>query len=108
MSSEYIFGADQLIIFVWKHLQRELLKLYRFLEATPEIYQMSYRTLTRSFSRTLVTPARFPYRSLSTSLRRNDILSELEEKLHPRELVERKRKLMEEKYGEKLKKAAEK
>ncbi|KIR63920.1 ATP synthase mitochondrial F1 complex assembly factor 1 [Cryptococcus bacillisporus CA1873] len=69
---------------------------------------MSYRTLTPSFSRTLVTPARFPYRSLSTSLRRNDILSELEEKLHPRELVERKKKLMEEKYGEKLKRAAEK
>ncbi|KIR82608.1 ATP synthase mitochondrial F1 complex assembly factor 1 [Cryptococcus gattii E566] len=69
---------------------------------------MAYRTLTHSFSRSLVTPARFPYRSLSTSRRRNDILSELEEKLHPRELVERKKKLMEEKYGEKLKKAAEK
>lgn len=69
---------------------------------------MAYRTLTRSLPRSLVTPIRFPFRSLSTTLRRSDILSDLEEKLHPRELVERKKKLMEEKYADKLRKAAEK
>ncbi|OWZ75612.1 ATP synthase mitochondrial F1 complex assembly factor 1 [Cryptococcus neoformans Bt85] len=69
---------------------------------------MSYITLTRSFPRSLRSTARFPFRSLSTTLRRNDILSDLEEKLHPRELVERKKKLMEEKYSDKLRKAAEK
>lgn len=69
---------------------------------------MSYITLTRSFPRSLRSTARFPFRSLSTTLRRNDILSDLEEKLHPRESVERKKKLMEEKYSDKLRKAAEK
>ncbi|WWC91068.1 uncharacterized protein L201_006009 [Kwoniella dendrophila CBS 6074] len=45
-------------------------------------------------------------RSLSTSLVRRDVLSELENQLHPRELIERKRKEFEEKYGDKLNKKA--
>ncbi|WVF65430.1 hypothetical protein IAT40_000157 [Kwoniella sp. CBS 6097] len=38
---------------------------------------------------------------------RPDLLNELEKQLHPRELIERKRKEFEEKYGDKLKKRVE-
>ncbi|OCF56328.1 ATP synthase mitochondrial F1 complex assembly factor 1 [Kwoniella mangroviensis CBS 10435] len=43
-------------------------------------------------------------RSLCTTQIRRDVLSELENQLHPRELIERKRKEFEEKYGDKLNK----
>ncbi|WWC72966.1 uncharacterized protein I206_106930 [Kwoniella pini CBS 10737] len=47
---------------------------------------------------------RLSSRALSTSKVRRDVLSELENQLHPRALIERKRKEFEEKYGDKLKK----
>ncbi|WVW79505.1 hypothetical protein I302_101474 [Kwoniella bestiolae CBS 10118] len=47
---------------------------------------------------------RIASRGLSTSHVRRDVLSELENQIHPRELIERKRKEFEEKYGDKLNK----
>ncbi|WVQ63767.1 uncharacterized protein L199_001921 [Kwoniella botswanensis] len=44
------------------------------------------------------------HRSICTTQVRRDVLSELENQLHPRELIERKRKEFEEKYGDKLNK----
>ncbi|WWD06891.1 hypothetical protein V865_004988 [Kwoniella europaea PYCC6329] len=44
------------------------------------------------------------HRSICTTQIRRDVLSELENQLHPRELIERKRKEFEEKYGDKLNK----
>jgi ATP synthase F1 complex assembly factor 1 len=42
-------------------------------------------------------------RPLSTSLVRRDVLEELDAQLNPREIIERKRRAFEEKYGDKLK-----
>lgn len=46
-------------------------------------------------------------RGLSTTLLRSDLSAELEKQLNPREVIERKRKEFEEKYGDKLKKKVE-
>ncbi|KAL7421292.1 hypothetical protein Q5752_004177 [Cryptotrichosporon argae] len=46
-------------------------------------------------------------RAFSTSAARRDVLADLEEKIMPRELVERKRKAFEDKYGDKLRRRAE-
>ncbi|WRT69214.1 uncharacterized protein IL334_006198 [Kwoniella shivajii] len=48
--------------------------------------------------------ARLNTRNFTASAVRKDVLSELDNQIHPRELIERKRKEFEEKYGEKLKK----
>lgn len=46
-------------------------------------------------------------RPFATSARSGDIIKKLEESLTPREAVERKRKEMEAKYGDKLKQRVE-
>ncbi|WVQ81122.1 hypothetical protein IAT38_003244 [Cryptococcus sp. DSM 104549] len=79
----------------------------------PVIPLMAARSLLASSSRlgrpALLRQLHFnqAQRSLSTSLSRRDILSELDKQLHPREIVEKKKKEMEEKYAEKLRKRAE-
>ncbi|WWD21391.1 hypothetical protein CI109_105876 [Kwoniella shandongensis] len=57
-----------------------------------------------------ISPSTLPRstsRALTTSSIRSDILNELEKQLHPRELIERKKKEFEEKYGHKLKQKIE-
>jgi len=46
----------------------------------------------------------FGARALSSTTTRRNVLKDLEEQITPRELVERKRKEFEAKYGDKLKK----
>ncbi|OCF42984.1 ATP synthase mitochondrial F1 complex assembly factor 1 [Kwoniella heveanensis CBS 569] len=58
---------------------------------------------TASTSRLIQTQIR----CFTNSQRRSDLLNDLEKQLHPRELIERKRKEFEEKYGDKLKKRVE-
>ena len=58
----------------------------------------------------LVTPHRcfsFTAIRLRSTEASSSVLEKLEEQLHPRELVERKRKEMEAKYGDKLKARAQ-
>ncbi|WVQ93103.1 hypothetical protein IAU59_000167 [Kwoniella sp. CBS 9459] len=51
-----------------------------------------------------LTPRLLQIRCLTTTRVRSDLLNDLAKQLHPRELIERKRKEFEEKYGDKLKK----
>lgn len=46
-------------------------------------------------------------RNLSATARRLDIEAEIDKRINPREVIERKRKEFEEKYGNKLKKKVE-
>ncbi|WWC63892.1 uncharacterized protein I303_106497 [Kwoniella dejecticola CBS 10117] len=62
--------------------------------------------LNRSSATAPASTYRVAAKTLSTSAVRRDVLSELENQLHPRELIERKRKEFEEKYGDKLNKKA--
>jgi ATP synthase F1 complex assembly factor 1 len=66
-------------------------------------------TLTRiPLSLSLRASSSRSVRALSSTARaQRDILEEFSEQITPRELVERKRKEMEAKYGDKLKKKAE-
>ncbi|WVR08962.1 hypothetical protein IAU60_006021 [Kwoniella sp. DSM 27419] len=68
--------------------------------------------LTARLPRTLASTARSSgasscRRGLAATSVRLDILNELEKQLHPRELIERKRRAFEEKYGDKLKRKIE-
>lgn len=63
--------------------------------------------LRRFAARAGPSTARLAFRAFSASRCRSDIASELEKQLNPRELIEKKRKLYEEKYGDKLKKRVE-
>lgn len=62
-------------------------------------------------SHALVKPSRWTpttlLRCLSASATRRDIQAEIERQLNPREIIERKRKEFEDKYGDKLKKRVE-
>ncbi|WVQ73794.1 hypothetical protein IAR50_003374 [Cryptococcus sp. DSM 104548] len=65
---------------------------------------MSLRLLSRAARPSI---SRIALRSFSTTVRRCDVLSDLDKHINPRELIEQKKKLMEEKYAQKLKKRAE-
>jgi ATP synthase F1 complex assembly factor 1 len=47
------------------------------------------------------------FRALSVTSRRQDIEAEIDKRINPREVIERKRKEFEDKYGHKLKKKVE-
>ncbi len=51
--------------------------------------------------------AQLPIRSFSSSRCQRDILQDLDKQLNPREIIEKKRKIFEEKYGDKLKRKIE-
>lgn len=69
----------------------------------------SMRSVHASSSR-LITPLRsvLTVRTLSTTRPRNDIQAEIDKRINPREVIEKKRKEFEDKYGDKLKKKVEK
>ncbi|WVN88010.1 uncharacterized protein L203_103208 [Cryptococcus depauperatus CBS 7841] len=69
---------------------------------------MSLRLLSHLPTFRQVTASRVlsPLHSFSTITPRCNILTELEDKIHPREVVEQKKKLMEEKYADKLREKA--
>ena len=63
------------------------------------------RSVQASSSR--LGPLRVVGRNISVTARRLDIEAEIDKRINPREVIERKRKEFEEKYGNKLKKKVE-
>jgi ATP synthase F1 complex assembly factor 1 len=63
------------------------------------------RSVQASSSRLI--PSRVVVRCFSVTPRRLDIEAEIDKRINPREVIERKRKEFEEKYGNKLKKKVE-
>jgi len=64
------------------------------------------RSVQASSSR-LVIPSRAVVRCLSSTPKRLDIEAEIDKRINPREVIEKKRKEFEDKYGHKLKKKVE-
>jgi len=54
-----------------------------------------------------VLPSRAAVRCISFTSRRFDIEAEIDKRINPREVIEKKRKEFEDKYGHKLKKKVE-
>jgi ATP synthase F1 complex assembly factor 1 len=67
---------------------------------------LALRSVQASSSR-LVIPSRGAVRYLSVTPRRLDIEAEIDKRINPREVIEKKRKEFEDKYGHKLKKKVE-
>jgi len=71
-----------------------------------DLYNMS---LVPSIRRAVASSSRcrLAARSLSTTTIRGDVMSEIDKQLNPREIIERRRKEFEAKYGDKLQKRME-
>ena len=67
---------------------------------------LALRSVQASSSR-LVLPSRAAVRCISFTSRRFDIEAEIDKRINPREVIEKKRKEFEDKYGHKLKKKVE-
>jgi len=67
---------------------------------------VTIRSVQASSSR-LATPSKAATRSISVTARRFDIEAEIDKRINPREVIEKKRKEFEDKYGHKLKKKVE-
>jgi ATP synthase F1 complex assembly factor 1 len=67
---------------------------------------LALRSVQASSSR-LVIPSKAAVRFLSATPRRLDIEAEIDKRINPREVIEKKRKEFEDKYGHKLKKKVE-
>jgi len=67
---------------------------------------LALRSVQASFSR-LAISTRTAVRCISATPRRFDIEAEIDKRINPREVIEKKRKEFEDKYGHKLKKKVE-
>jgi len=67
---------------------------------------LALRSVQASSSR-LAIPTRTAVRCISATPRRFDIEAEIDKRINPREVIEKKRKEFEDKYGHKLKKKVE-
>jgi hypothetical protein len=67
---------------------------------------LALRSVQASSSR-LTIPTRTAVRFISFTPRRFDIEAEIDKRINPREVIEKKRKEFEDKYGHKLKKKVE-
>jgi ATP synthase F1 complex assembly factor 1 len=69
----------------------------------------SMRSVHASSSRLMIPRrATLVVRAFSSTVPRSDIQAEIDKRINPREVIEKKRKEFEDKYGDKLKKRVEK
>jgi lipoate-protein ligase A len=75
--------------------------------STTTIMLATIRSVQASSSRLVASAPKLSTRYLSVTARRSDIEAEIDKRINPREVIERKRKEFEDKYGHKLKKKVE-